>query len=170
MKKTTSNPGRRADDGQLDLFAWLGAADPPPDGSLNIGLAIRQAISEAIRQSGIERIDLCAQLYKLTGVEVSKATLDAWSAESRDKSSDHIDLNGNKRWGIPAEMIPAFCAVTGSFAPLALIAEACQHKALKGKDVVRARLGRIDEEMRRMAAEKKRLEQALLHSDRERRP
>jgi hypothetical protein len=165
MTKTTSKRWRRADDEQLDLFAWLGSADPPSDGSLNIGLPLRQALSEAIRQCGIERIDLCASLYKLTGVEVSKATLDSWSAESRDKSSDGIDLNGNKRWGIPAEMIPAFCAVTGSFDLLALIAEACQHKALKGKDVVRARLGRINEDMRRMAAEKKRLEQALVSTD-----
>ncbi len=165
MTKTTSKRGRRADDEQPDLFAWLGEPGPPSDGSLNIGIALRQALSEAIRLSGIERIDLCAQLYKLTGVEVSKATLDAWSAESRDKSSEGIDPNGNKRWGIPAEIIPALCIATNSFALLALIAEACQHKALKGKDVVRARLGRINEDMRRMAVEKKRLEQVLVLTD-----
>lgn len=165
MTKTTSKRGRRIDDEQLDLFTWLGSTDPPSNGSLNIGLPLRQALSEAIRTSGLERIDLCVALYKFTGVEVSKATLDSWSAESRDKSLDGIDLNGNRRWGIPAEMIPAFCAVTGSHELLALIATACRHKALKGKDVVRARLGRINEEMRRMAVEKKQLERALLNAD-----
>ena len=162
MRKTMSKPQRRADDPQMDLFALLGPDHAPAPGSMSIGLALRQAISEAIRESGLERIDLCARLYKLTGVEVSKSTLDSWSAESRDKSSDAIDLNGNKRWGIPAEMIPALCLATESYALLSLIAEACQHKALKGKDVVRARLGRINEEMKKMSAEKKRLESALV--------
>jgi len=165
MTKTTSKRGRRADDEQLDLFAWLGSTDPPPSGSLNIGLALRQALSEAIRQCGAERIDLCAQIYRLTGVEVAKSTLDSWSAEGRDKSSDGVDMNGNKRWGLPAEMLPAVCAVTGSFDLLALIAEACRHKALRGADVVRVRLGRVNEDLRRLAVEKKRLEQALLQTN-----
>ena len=68
------------DSRQLDIFAFLRPEETPAPGSLNIGMQLRQAISEAIRKSGMERIDICAAIYKLTGVEVSKSTLDSWSA------------------------------------------------------------------------------------------
>lgn len=165
MKKTTSKKHRATDENQLDIFAFLKPEEPPAPGSLNIGIQLRQAISEAIRKSGMERIDICAAIYKLTCVEVSKSTLDSWSAESRDKCSENIDYNGNKRWGIPAEILHAFCRVTGCYEPLFILVEACNYKALKGKDVVRARIGLLDEEMKKMSIEKKRLEQALMNTE-----
>lgn len=153
---------RKKDSNQLDIFTFLKPEEPSAPGSLNIGIRLRHAISEGIRKSGMDRIDICTAMYKLTGVETSKATLDSWSAESRDKSSENIDYNGNKRWGIPAEMVPAFCSVTGFWEPLFIQAEAGNFKALKGKDVVRARLGLLREERKKMDLEMKQLEQKLV--------
>src|SRR3972149_430313 len=135
------------DSRQLDIFAFLRPEETPAPGSLNIGMQLRQAISEAIRKSGLERIDICAAIYKLTGVEVSKSTLDSWSAESRDKCSENIDFNGNKRWGIPAEILHAFCRVTACYEPLFILVEVCNFKALKGREVVHARIGLLGEEI-----------------------
>ncbi len=155
----------KIDDRQLSIFAYLQPETPPEPGQMNIGMRLRHAISEAIRKSGKERIDICAEIYKLTGVEVSKSTLDNWSAESRDKSCDSIDLNGNRRWGIPAEIVPAFCQVTGDWGVLFIQAEAGQFKALKGKDVVRARMGLLKEEIAKKQRELKDLEKALLKAE-----
>jgi hypothetical protein len=34
-----------------------------------------------------------------------------------------IDINGNKRWGIPAELVPVMCWVTGDYEMLYIITE-----------------------------------------------
>lgn len=159
-----SKKTKKIDDRQLNIFDHLNSQEPPAPGSLNLSLRLRQAVSCAIKKSGKDRIDICAQLYKLTGIEVSKRSLDNWSAESRDKSNDNEDLNNNRRWGIPAELVPAFCEATGDWDILFALAEACHYKALKGKDVVRARLGLVKEEIARKQQELKSLEKALVEA------
>jgi hypothetical protein len=132
---------------------------------MNISLRLCHAVSSAIRKSGKDRIDICAEMYKLTGIEVSKSTLDGWSAESRCLSSEGIDYNGNKRWGMPAEIVPAFCQVCGDWDVLFILAEAGNYKALKGKDVVRARMGLLKEEITKKSQELKDLEKALIGTE-----
>lgn len=161
---TTSNGRSKSgrDVRQLDLFSLLHPnPNPPQPGDLNIDIRLRAAISEAIRRSGKDRYDICAEMAKLTGVEVSKHGLDSWSAESRAKSSDLLDTNGNKRWGIPAELLAAFCQAVDDWRPIHIIVEACRLKAVRGKDIVRARLGEVQEEVNRLNKERKQLERAL---------
>lgn len=162
MMKTMKN--KKTDDRQMSIFAYLKPEAPPQPGSMNISMALRQSISEGIKHSNMDRIDICSAIYKLTGLEVSKSSLDNWSAESRCFSNDCIDTNGNKRWGIPAEVLSAFCFVTGYWEPLYIVVEAGQHKALKGKDIVRARIGLLKEEISKKQKEQRELEKALLES------
>jgi hypothetical protein len=152
------------DEKQISLFTYLEPEIPPSPGSMDISMRQRHAVSNAIKNSGKDRIDICADIYKLSGREVSKSTLDGWSAESRDLSNDGIDFNGNRRWGIPSEVIPAFCASTGDWETLFIQVEACNYKALKGKDVVRARIGLLKEEITKKTQEIKDLEKALVKS------
>lgn len=157
-----SKAKRKIDDTQMSIFTYLKPETPPAPGSMNISIRIRQAVSNAIRKSGKDRIDICAEIYKLTGIEVSKSTLDGWSAESRDRSSDNVDYNGNKRWGMPAEIVPAFCQVTDDWETLFITVEAGNYKALKGKDVVRAKVGLLREKISKDTQELKELEKALV--------
>lgn len=150
--------------GQLNLFAYLEKEKKAEPGSLNIDIRLRQAISEGVRRSCKDLIDICTEIYKLTGEEISIHSMNSWKAESRSRSLDSIDISGNKRWGIPAEVLPAFCYVVSYWEPLFILAEACNYKALKGKDVVRARIGLLKEEINRNAAELKQLEKALVNS------
>lgn len=146
----------------MSIFAYLRPEPTPGPGSLDISMRIRHAISAAIKESGKDRIDICAGIYKLTGIEVSKSTLDNWSAESRCMTNPCADYNGNKRWGMPAEIVPAFCFVTGCWEPLFIQAEAGNFKALKGRDVVRARVGLLKEEIAKKQKELKEIEKELL--------
>lgn len=150
---------------QATLFSLLEPEGKPNPGSMDIGMRLRHAVSNAIKKSGKDRIDICAEIYKLSGREVPKSTLDGWSAESRDLSNEGIDFNGNKRWGISCDVLPAFCAVTGDWDALFIMVEACHYKALKGKDVVRARIGLLKEEITRKNHELKGLEKALVESE-----
>ena len=136
---------------QASLFSYLEPETPPHPGSMDIGMRLRHAVSDAIKKSGKDRIDICAEIYKLSGREVPKSTLDGWSAESRDLSNDGIDFNGNRRWGISCDVLPAFCAATGDWETLFIMVEACHYKALKGKDVIRARVGLLKEEISKKA-------------------
>lgn len=150
---------------QMSIFAYLQPESRPEPGSLDISMRLRQAVSSAIKESGKERIDICAEIYKLTGIEVSKSTLDNWSAESRCITNDCIDYNGNKRWGIPAEICPALCFVTGCWEPLFIQAEAGKFKALKGRDVVHARMGLLKEEIAKKQRELKEIERRLFSTE-----
>lgn len=156
---------RRIDEKQVSLFEYLKPEEPPTPGSMDISLRLRHAVSNAIKKCGKDRIDICAEIYKLSGKEVPKSTLDGWSAESRDLSNDGVDLNGNKRWGISGDIIPAFCAVTGDMEVLFIQVEACNYKAMKGKDVVRARMGLLQEEIKKATQEMKELEKKLLETE-----
>lgn len=153
---------RKIDSRQMGLFEYLKPEKPPTPGSLNVSIRIRQAVSNAIKVSGMDRVDICSTIYKLTGLEVPKSTLDNWSAESRDLAGDLIDHNGNKRWGMSVDVLAAFCQVTGDYEVLFILVEACNYKALKGKDVVRARAGLLKEEITKKQQELKELERALL--------
>lgn len=153
---------RKIDSRQMGLFEYLKPEKPPAPGSLNVGTRVRQAVSNAIKVSGMDRVDICSAIYKLTGIEVPKSTLDNWSAESRDLAGDLIDHNGNKRWGMSVDVVAAFCQVTGDYEVLFILVEACNYKALKGKDVVRARAGLLKEEITKKQQELKELERALL--------
>ena len=152
------------DDKQISLFAYLEPEPPPSPGSMDISLRLRHAVSSAIKKSRKDRIDICAEIYKLSGKEVPKSTLDGWSAESRDLSNDCIDFNGNRRWGISGDVVPAFCASTGDWEVLFILVETCNYKALKGKDVVRARIGLLKEEITKKSQELKELEKALVEA------
>jgi hypothetical protein len=83
---------KKNDNGQLNLFELLKPETPPPPGSMDISMRLRHAVSNAIKKSGKDRIDICAEIYKLSGKEVPKSTLDGWSAESRDLSNDSVDF------------------------------------------------------------------------------
>lgn len=153
------------DEKQVSLFSLLEPEAPPLPGSMDISMRLRHAVSNAIKESGKDRIDICAEIYKLSGKEIPKSTLDGWSAESRDLSNDGLDFNGNRRWGMPGEVVPAFCAVTGDWETLFILVESCNYKALKGKDVVRARIGLLKEEITKKSKELRDLEKALVKSE-----
>lgn len=155
---------KKSDSGQLNLFELLKPETPPPPGSMDISMRLRHAVSSAIKHSGKDRIDICAEIYKLSGKEVPKNTLDGWSAESRDLSNEGMDFNGNKRWGMSADILPAFCIVTGDFEALFILVESCNYKALKGKDVVRARIGLLKEEITKKSQELRSLEKVLVET------
>lgn len=159
-----SKKTKQIDVNQASFFSLLEPEGKPIPGSMDIGMRLRHAVSNAIKKSGKDRIDICAEMYKLCGREIPKSTLDGWSAESRDLSNENADFNGNKRWGIPGEVIPAFCWVTNDWEVLFIEVEACNYKALKGKDVVRARIGLLKEEITKKSQELKGLEKALVES------
>ncbi len=118
MAASTSKTKSPVDEySDLDIFK---NASPQP-GSLNVDLELRIAINEAIRLSGKDRNQIRCELYELTKTDLGVHVLNTWTAESKSKNSENEDQNNNKRWGIPAEMVPALCHVTGDTRPLKIL-------------------------------------------------
>jgi hypothetical protein len=104
--RSTSKKRKKFDDpNQMTIAAYLQPETPPEPYSMNIDVQLRHAVKKGVQvflanNPDKEEIDICTGIYKLTGIEVPLSTLNNWTFPSRAKSSENIDNNGNKRWGI----------------------------------------------------------------------
>lgn len=121
----------------------------PTEGSLDVAERLRLALVLALKTCPLSRWQIAGKMSELLGREVSKFMLDAWTAESKE---------GHR---FPAEYLPAFCVATSDNSPLAMLAQAAGMFALPGPDALRAEIKRLDEEERKVRAEKRRREAFL---------
>lgn len=112
-------------------------------GSLDIDRQFREAVSLDLKGCTLSRYGVAARMSELTGQEISKAMLDAWTAESKE----------NHRF--PAIFLPAFCSATGQSGAMQLVGRASGSFLLPGSDALRAEIRRIDEEIGEKQQEKK---------------
>src|SRR5688572_8775588 len=91
------------------------------------------------------RYDLAARMSELTGQEITKAQIDAWTAESKE------------RWRFPFEYAAAFEAACASTRLQELLGRKRGTRILVGEDMLYAELGRIH----KMRAELSEEERAL---------
>lgn len=123
---------RRAHDSMtLDLFEVPVARDPKP-GALAVGLPLRHLLSDLLKASPLSRFDIAARMSELTGQEITKHQLDAWTAESRDG------------WRFPLEYLPAFEVAVGTHDITAWVASLRGCKVLVGKEALDAEIGRLE--------------------------
>ncbi|WP_374499135.1 hypothetical protein [Zoogloea sp.] len=123
---------RRAHDSlTLDLFEVPVARDPKP-GALAVGLPLRHLLSDLLKASPLSRFDVAARMSELTGQEITKHQLDAWTAESRDG------------WRFPLEYLPAFEVAVQTHDITAWVADLRGCKVLVGKEALDAEIGRLE--------------------------
>jgi len=149
-KRKIDNPN------QMSLLAMIehtqnqilaGSADAP--GSLNQGRAVRVALYESIKTSGLDRWEIAARMSRLTDCEISKAMLDAWTAESKE---------GHR---FPVEYAAAFCRVTGCGRLLEVVGQSIGLFAMQGPDALRVQRARLAEQRKALAAQEKEIERRI---------
>lgn len=136
--------------GQRSLFDYLKSAAQAPaviprsvTGTMDVQTGLRESLNLAIKGCNLSRWEIAGKMSDLIDCEISKAMLDAWTAESKE---------GHR---FPAEFLPAFCMVTGSREPLSLLAEKAGLFALPGPEALRAEIQKLDEEAKKLSAEKR---------------
>ncbi|MBN4045994.1 hypothetical protein JYT94_00795 [bacterium AH-315-P11] len=139
---------KKIDKRQMSLFDVLkrvavSEQEPAEEGELNIANKLRLALITAIRQCPLKRFQIAGEMSHLLGHEVSKTTIDSWTAESKE-------LNR-----IPAEYLPAFCRVTGDREPIRLVAEHGDMFAMPGPEALRAEIQKFTEQESKARAEKR---------------
>ena len=149
-----ANKRAKIDTRQMSLFEYLERVQSEKRasrlqgaiGRLNMREPLRQALVNAIRQSDLSRHQIAGEMSHLLGVEITKTTIDAWTAESKPQNR------------MPAEYLPAFCQATRCTEPLEILNEAAGIFGLPGPDALRAEIQKLDEaEREARAAKRKRL-------------
>jgi hypothetical protein len=132
----------------LDSFNRSSSSECIP-GCYDISRSIRAIITDSLRQSPKSRHQVAARMSELLGREITKAQLDAFSAESKE----------NHRF--PLEYLPAFVEATGDRSLIRFIAEKCMGYYIENADALHLELGRIHEQ-EKVLKDRKRIISSIL--------
>jgi len=125
--------------------------DQETPGRLNLDAAVKELITEALKRSPLSRYQIAAEMSRKLGREVTKAQIDAWSAESKENH------------GIKVFVLNAFMEATGDKTILHLLCETAGGRFAEGREALYTELGRIDQKEKELS-EKKKLIKATLQT------
>jgi hypothetical protein len=114
-------------------------------------LRIKEAISEAAKNSGLKRYDIAGRMSEHLGAEITEGMLNCYTAESKEG------------YRMPAEYMPIFCKITQDYAPLEILAAAAGARLVKTEEIYFLEMGRLEQAeksiQQKRAALKKEFEQ-----------
>ncbi len=119
----------------------------PRNGSLNITMDIKSALSDDLRHAADEhnkelsRAEVAAKMTDLTGKEITLITLNNWTAMSHPHE-------------MPLSYLPAFIQATGQRRASEVISRHSGLYLLPGPEALRAEIQRLNESLQQIKAEK----------------
>lgn len=123
---------RRIQDTQtFDLFEVPQPAAQLP-ASMDYGSFVAHMTSSVLRDADCDRHEVAARMSRLTGKEVSKYMIDAWSSESRDT------------YNIPFYLVPVLETACSSHQFTNWLAGIRGGRLLIGREALNAELGRLE--------------------------
>lgn len=132
----------------MDLFD-VPAPPAPVGGSLDYGTELRYVLSDALKKTPLSRHEIAARMSELTGQDISKSMLDAWTAESKTP------------WRFPFEYAAAFECACDTVCLQELLGRKRGCRILVGEDALLAEMGRLQHEKTKLAAREKALRARL---------
>jgi hypothetical protein len=127
-----------------DLFD-VPEAPAPVGGSLDYCTELRYALSDALKKSPLSRHQIAARMSELTGHDIGKSMLDAWTAESKTP------------WRFPFEYAAAFEVASETIALQELLGRKRGSRILVGEETLLAELGKIHKQRDDLAVREKAL-------------
>lgn len=106
----------------------------PPErnaSSMNFGTEVSTLLAQMFTDSGLDRYQIAAEMSRLTGREVSKYMLDAWTSESRDA------------YNVPFYLLPAAEAACQSHTMSTWLADKRGARLSVGRDALNAEYGKL---------------------------
>lgn len=132
----------------LSLFD-VPVAPAPVGGSLDYATELRFVLSDAVKRCPKTRNEIAARMSDLTGHDITKAQIDAWTAESKTE------------WRFPFEYAAAFEVATDSTCLQELLGRKRGSRILVGEETLLAELGRIDQQEEKLKERKRALKSYL---------
>ena len=149
--KLASRTGVCAEPRQLTLFdevqkvhADLKQLADVPEGSLNVDVEFRAALSEDIKECKHSRYQIAARMSELVGESISEPMINNWTAPSEDK----------RQYRFPARYLSAFVHATGGRRALEVLNKHAGMFAMPGPEALRSEINKIDEEIEKLKSEK----------------
>jgi hypothetical protein len=139
---------RAADTRTIDLFD-VPSAPVLTGGSLDYATELRCALSDALKKTPLSRHEVAARMSELTGHDISKSMLDAWTAESKSP------------WRFPFEFAGAFEAACDTVCLQELLGRKRGCRVLIGEDALLAEMGKIQQSKADLAEREKALRQRM---------
>jgi hypothetical protein len=137
----------------LDFFE-IPTAPAPTNGSMDYSAelcaTLTEMIADAMKDGVIRsRHDLAARMSELTGHEISKSMIDAWTAESKEA------------WRFPFQFAAALEVACESTRLQELLGRKRGSRILVGKEVLLAEMGRVQQAKADIAAQEKALKKRM---------
>lgn len=141
----------KRDDRTLDLFEVPQPAAPLP-GAMDYRTTVCGIVAQMLKDADVDRYEIAARCSRLTGKEVSKYMLDAYTSEAREE------------FNAPAWLMPALEVACSAYLYTNWLALVRGGRLLVGREVLTADLGKLEKqkaEVERLIRElKKRLGEA----------
>ncbi|MHB9075597.1 MAG: hypothetical protein ACYC6G_18995 [Desulfobaccales bacterium] len=109
-------------------------------GSMRCVDELKEALNNALKKCPLSRHQIVGQMSHLLNEEISKAQIDSWTADSKDRH-------------IPAEYIPAFCEAADNDEPLAVMNRKRRLHTFQEPEALRSEIHRMKEEARQLTKE-----------------
>ena len=139
---------RPLDDRTPDFFSPP-CVPPLAEGSLNYSIELRRALSAALKATPVSRYEIAGRMSALLGEDVTKAQLDAWTAESKEA------------WRFPFEYAAAFEAACETTSLQEILARKRGCRLLVGADTLFAELALIQHRRAELAELEKKIKRQL---------
>ncbi len=110
------------------------------EGALDVSMTFRDSLTRVIRKHNESRWQLVAKISELVGRSISKDMLDKYTSS-------------NPEYGMRAEDLPAFCAVTRNIEPFQILLEPIRHEVIGPEEGAYLKLARIERQMAELNAE-----------------
>ena len=141
-------------DNQASLFDLIMSAQKEseatrPAGCMDIDRRFRELISEGLRRCLLSRYQVAARMSELVGKEITKAMLDAWTAESKSE------------WRFPFEYAGAFEVACDTTCLQELLCRKRGSRILEGEEALLAELGRLDRDEQMVKARRQAIRKYL---------
>lgn len=121
----------RRDGRTLDLFEVPQPAAPTP-ASMDYRLQVSALVAEILKAAEGDRYELASRMSKLTGMDVSKYMLDAYSSEARET------------FNLPFWLVPALETVCSTHVLTNWLVGMRGGRLLIGREVLAAELGKLE--------------------------
>lgn len=124
-------PKRKRDDRTADLFEMPEQPDSYA-ASMDYRREVAHLVSQMLREADGDRYEIAARMSRMTGTEVSKYMLDAWSSESREAYNMPF-------WVAPVLEAACDCTLFTNW-----IATRRDGRVLFGREVLNAKRGKLE--------------------------
>ena len=125
---------------QFNLFDMIAEINPGKFASPDfqpetkpLGIRIKEAISEAIKNSGLKRYDIAGRMSEHLGIEITESMLNSYTAESKEG------------YRMPAEYIPVFCKIVQDYGTLEILVAAAGGRMVKSEEIYLLEMGRLQQ-------------------------